>query len=403
MRSSVNLIETVVNSWLGKVSENTENTDNDVSLLQLIDKLNLIREHINFLRTKNNSDIEGYKNEIEKLKDDKLKSDAYMEQRTNLIHDQYKSKISIDTAKADDNFKKVSGKLTSSQQLLSTVRDQHESELLKIKMLLEASQDECESLRQENKDIGESIEEYKMDLINVKETNVSYTSTNKILEEKISELRKINLNLVSTEKDMIQKNSELEQLLKIKETELNVVQDTFQKSTGHVVGSVEELKTQLSFQQNQTSEVLNNVCSTNEGLINESKALLYAKNELEFKLKVLEEKFLQESTKREETEKIVTDLKGKYTENMKYLNESQNFINDLSNILSKGSGNEDLDDVEDGLVSKSMKYNKEAALQVTFLFRSFFFIFNKNRLFNYMCFSLNFLSKLFALFGILFP
>lgn len=375
MRSSVNLIETVVNSWLGKVSENTENTDNDVSLLQLIDKLNLIREHINFLRTKNNSDIEGYKNEIEKLKDDKLKSDAYMEQRTNLIHDQYKSKISIDTAKADDNFKKVSGKLTSSQQLLSTVRDQHESELLKIKMLLEASQDECESLRQENKDIGESIEEYKMDLINVKETNVSYTSTNKILEEKISELRKINLNLVSTEKDMIQKNSELEQLLKIKETELNVVQDTFQKSTGHVVGSVEELKTQLSFQQNQTSEVLNNVCSTNEGLINESKALLNAKNELEFKLQVLEEKFLQESTKREETEKIVTDLKGKYTENMKYLNESQNFINDLSNILSKGSGNEDLDDVEDGLVSKSMKYNKEAALQVTFLFRSFFFYF----------------------------
>ena len=302
---------------------------------------------------------------MEKLNEEKLKSEAYMEQRLSLVHEHYKSIHDIDSLAATEKIRNTNEMLITKESTFTEIKTKHDNEILNIKSLLDESQKECEIMKAENKDLNELLEEYKVDIVNVKEINHSSSSTNKILENKLAELQRINTVLKANEKDMTEKNHQLEELLKSKESELNVSQDTLEKSTGLVADSVDELREQLCSQQNKTSEVLNSVCSTNEGLLNEFKVSLNTNHDVSLKVQVLEEQLLQETNKKEEIEKIVSDLKYKYTEDMKHQCELQNFVGEICCVLN--GDNDELDDVEgDGLMTNSMKCNKDAALQVYF-------------------------------------
>ena len=302
-----------------------------------------------------------------------------MDLRLKQLHERYVSMQSIDSSTTSDKIKDLYEKLTSSEIELMNYKANSSllnQQFANTKKQLEISQEELDTLKLENRELLQVLEESKTTIAQQKQQQQSNDCTNKILENKLLELKKVNDILKIKEKETSEKLMEKESLLKVKGSEVQTLQDAFEKSTGLVVGSFKELKDELNNQLKEKTEVLLNVNCENEELSSESKTLLQEKSELQLKTESLEEKLLGETRKREDAEKTVLELKAKLAEEMKHEVQLQQFLNQLSNDLDetdqldsedgllkkKKSKSEKTED--GGLKKKTAKQEKETALKV---------------------------------------
>ena len=317
-----------------------------------------MNEDVANLKSTNENEIEILKHNLIKLKEEKQVSESEMNLRLKQMHERYLSMQTMDSSAASVKIENLFAKLTSSEIQLTDCKSKCSllsQQFVSVKKELESNQEESDQLKSENIELLNLLDESKNVIANQKHHYHSSECTNKILEEKLFELQKIIDNMKGKEKDMSEQISGQQSLLKVKENEIKVLQDSFEKSTGLVVGSFKELKQELNNELREKTEALHNVSSTNEELSSESKSLLQEKSDLGIRTQTLEEKLSGETKKREDAEKTVVELKAKVREEMKYEVQLQQFVNQVWEALDVQPGSDENLDTEDGLLKKKKK------------------------------------------------
>ena len=261
------------------------------------------------------------KDELNKVKEEKLKAKGEYELRLKQLNERYVSLQNMDTSATEDKFKGMYDKLVATELELTEckakiIASTKENELLMSR--LDISDEKNNSVSLERDELKDNVDGLKAEIEKFIQVEHCSGSTNKILESKLSEVQKINADLKIKVQESENQVTSLDSQLKIREGELDSLKTAFQQSTGYVVGSFKELKEELNNQLLEKSQDVKSISSKNESLLEESKTLANQNIALKTKIKELEEKVNLEMKKRDDLEKCIQEKKEKLAVTMKH-------------------------------------------------------------------------------------
>lgn len=317
--------------------------EDTLSLSDNIEKVKLITTHIEKLSQGFTNDAGVLKDELNKVKDEKLKAKGDYELRLKRLNERFVSLQNMDTSAMEEKMKGMYNKIVSTELELTqckakNVANTKENELLISK--LDMSCDKNNVIIIERNQLKEQVEQLKAEIERSVHLEHCTSSTNKILEDKLSELQKINSDLNIKSKEAEDKVMSLDSQLRIRNEELESLKNAFQQSTGYVVGSFKELKEELNGQLLEKSKDMKSMSSINDSLLEESKSLVTQNVELKTKVDTLEEKLHNENKMRGDLEKGIQDKKDNLAVVMRHKDHLASCMQDIwSQLHSKTEDN----------------------------------------------------------------
>ena len=261
---------------------------------------------------------------------------------------------------SDEKLRDLYERLNISDRELNEARH----EIRTLNSSVEESEDKCLTLSSQLNDCQEKYEKIRIGFNNMNSTveNLkaelqSKDGAQKILENKIAELRKVHTNVESKEKELSEKLSESNSLLRAKESELKSLQDSFEKATGLVVGSFKELELELESRLLEKQNHLQVNTKVNQDLAIKYEKLSQELESVQFKLNESREKLTDEGKRREQAEKVISELKQKFAEEKAKEEGLQSFVDKVNEKIRAFSviETDGFHDDEDGFRKKRDK------------------------------------------------
>lgn len=310
--------------------------EDSLSLQDNINKIRSITTNVEKLNQTFAEETNLLKDELNKVKEEKLKAKGEYELRLKQLNERYVSLQNLDTSATEDKLKGMYDKLVATELQLTEYKAKFAASTKENKLLmskLDISDEKNNSVSLERDELKDKVEELKAEIEKFIHVEHCSGSTNKILESKLSEIQKINSDLKTKVRESENQVISLDTQLKIRDGELDSLKMAFQQSTGYVVGSFKELKEELNNQLLEKSQDVKSISSKNENLLEESKSLANQNSELKTKLEKLEEKLNLELKKREDLEKCIQEKKEKLAIAMKHSDYLTSCMQDVWNQL----------------------------------------------------------------------
>ena len=325
-------------------TDNTIKTGEDsLSLNDNINKIQHITANVEKLNYSFAEVTNSLKDELNKVKEEKLKTKGEYELRLKQFNERYVSLQNMDSSATEDKFKGMYDKLVATELQLTECKakiaaSSKENELLMSR--LDISDEKNNSFLIERDELKDKVEKLKAEIERCMHVEHCSGSTNKILESKLSDVQKMNTDLKSKLQESENQVTSLDSQLKIRDGELDSLKKAFQQSTGYVVGSFKELKEELNNQLLEKSQDVKSMSSMNKNLLEDSKSLAIQNNELKTKIETLEEKLHIECKKRKDLEKCIQDKKQNLAVVMKHKDYLTSCMKDIWNLLQTPSSDD---------------------------------------------------------------
>ncbi|XP_066924085.1 FYVE and coiled-coil domain-containing protein 1-like [Clytia hemisphaerica] len=356
-------LASLLNSWY---PENIIKTvgEETLSLKDNIEKVRQITSNFEKLYGKITSDNSALKTELNRVKEENLKTNGDYELRLKQLNERYTSLQNMDISATEEKLKGLYDKLVITETELTEskvklVSSAKENELLQNK--LEISLNTQKTLIEEKEQLREQVEQCNAEIERTKHIEHCSESTNKILEGKLSELQKVNGELKTKERELGNQVVQLDSQLKIRDNELESLKSAFEQSTGFVVGSFKELKNELNNQLLEKNSDISSMSSKNDNLIEESKSLSNQNGELQTRIETLEQKVLGESKKRDDLESIVQLQKQNLAVEMKHKSYLSSCMQEIWSQLVES------DHVDGKTTQQDLDYNAMTLKQESFV------------------------------------